>query len=235
MPASELAGLRAEIANEQDQARLDLAYNFGTRSRETSSYRTVKTYTEYAQKALDEGCPDVAEKLLTRARLTHRQQLEGQRKVVYFLGVVIGIAACGVIQALLGSLHSFGDDVPHDRPGQLILFAGMGTLASVLTRLNRFEMKRYATRTLVLISGASRPLVSIFTAFGVYAVLTSGLIGVTVNGQSIDSLSDQAYWAAAFLCGFSERFGQRVLSSAADKIAGPGDDRPQLAADESRG
>ena len=198
----------------------DLAYNWGGRSRKTSSYRSVETSTRHALEALDGGSPEVAEKLLDRARLTHMQQLEGQRKVVYFLGVVIGIIGCGLIQWFLESLNSFGGDLPQSRPSQIILFAGMGTLASVLTRLNRFEMRRYATRTLVLISGASRPLVSIFTAFGVYAVLTSGLIGVTVNGKSIDQLSDQAYWAVAFLCGFSERFGQRVLSNAADTIAG---------------
>jgi hypothetical protein len=198
----------------RDLALYAFGYSWGT-----SGYQSVETSTRHALEALNGGSPDVAKRLLDQARLRHLQQLEGQRKVVYFLGVVIGIAACGAIQWFLESVNSFGGDLPQSRPSQLILFAGMGTLASVLTRLNRFEMKRYATRTLVLISGASRPLVSIFTAFGVYAVLTSGLIGVTVNGKSIDQLSDQAYWAVAFLCGFSERFGQRVLSNAADTIS----------------
>jgi hypothetical protein len=220
MTAAEAAGMRADIANEEEQALRDLAFNAFGHSWSTSGYRSVETSTRHALEALEGGSPSVAEHLLARARLTHLQQLEGQRKVVYFLGVVIGIVGCGAIQWFLESVNSFGGDLPQSRPSQIILFAGMGTLASVLTRLNRFEMKRYATRTLVLISGASRPLVSIFTAFGVYAVLTSGLIGVTVNGKGIDQLSDQAYWAVAFLCGFSERFGQRVLSNAADTIAG---------------
>jgi sulfite exporter TauE/SafE len=233
MTASAAAGMRASIAHEQDQALRDLAFNAFGHSWHTSGFQSVETSTRHAAEALEGGSPEVAEKLLNRAKLTHAQQLEGQRKVVYFLGVVVGIIGCGLIQWFLESVNSFGGDLPQGRPSQLILFAGMGTLASVLTRLNRFEMKRYATRTLVLISGASRPLVSIFTAFGVYAVLTSGLIGVTVNGHSIDQLSDQAYWAVAFLCGFSERFGQRVLSNAGDTIAGAAGSHPSTAEPEN--
>jgi hypothetical protein len=98
----------------------------------------------------------------------------------------------------------------------------MGTPASVLTRIGQFKVDVYPTRPLVLISGASRPLVAAFVAFATYVFLRSDLATVTVNGNNVSDVSNATfiYLSAAFLCGFSERFGKHVIDQASSAFGG---------------
>ena len=100
------------------------------------------------------------------------------------MGVTLGIGLLAGLQlALHGAIGSLNGVITEDFALQIVLFAGMGTLASVLTRIGQFRVEVYATRPLVLISGASRPLVAVFVAFGTYAFLRSDLATVTVERE----------------------------------------------------
>jgi hypothetical protein len=230
--------LKVDIRNVVEQADVDLNIHLrrpvrtrtasGEKARwgwtswdwRTRGYHAVETTAKHAAAALQEGAPVAAKRLWRRAQATYEEQLEGQRKLVYFLGVLFGIAGCAVVQRILhDNLASwFGKTLTESRADQLIVFASMGTLASVLTRLNRFRLHNYATRNLVFISGASRPLVSVFMTFGVYAAFQSGLLGITINGKSASNFGATGYWTLAFLTGFSERFGTNILQGVADRF-----------------
>jgi hypothetical protein len=230
--------LKVDIRNVVEQADVDLNIHLRRPARTTTpdgekgrwgwtnwdwhtrGYHSVETTAKHAAVALQEGAPVAAKGLWKRAQATYEEQLEGQRKLVYFLGVLFGIVGCAIVQRILhDNLASwFGKTLTEGRADQLIVFASMGTLASVLTRLNRFRLQNYATRNLVFISGASRPLVAVFMTFGVYAAFQSGLLGITINGKSASNFGASGYWTLAFLTGFSERFGTNILQGVADRF-----------------
>jgi hypothetical protein len=212
--------LRASIQNVHRQAYTDLAL-FG-RFR-WAGYASVQSKLLIAAEALQNGARRRAEELMHEARATYREQLAAQRKVSYLSGVVLGIGLLAALQfALQHSIDSLGGVITEQFALQIVVFAGMGTLASVLTRLSQFRVDVYATRSLVVISGASRPLVAAFVAFATYTLFRSNLEPITVNGTDLANVNDAVYvyLTAAFLCGFSERFGKDVIDRAATVISG---------------
>jgi len=214
--------VRASIQNVHRQAYTDLAL-FG-RFR-WAGYSSVQSKLRIAAEALQNGARRRAEELVHEAQATYREQLAAQRKVWYLTGVALGIGLLAILQfTLQRSIDSLGGVITEQFALQIVVFAGMGTLASVLTRLNQFHIDVYATRSLVVISGASRPLVSAFAAFATYTIFRSNLEPITINGTDLANVNDAAYvyLTAAFLCGFSERFGKDVIDKAATALGGGG-------------
>jgi hypothetical protein len=212
----------ASIRNVHRQAYIDLAFLGRCR---WNGYKSVESKLRIAATALQGGAQAQAQALVDEARATYKEQLAAQRKVSYLVGVTLGIGLLAGLQlALHGAIGSLNGVITEDFALQMVLFAGMGTLASVLTRIGQFRVEVYATRPLVLISGASRPLVAVFVAFATYAFLRSDLATVTVNGNNVSDVSSATfiYLSAAFLCGFSERFGKHVIDQAATALGGGG-------------
>ena len=212
--------VRASIQNVHRQAYTDLALLGRFR---WAGYASVQGKLLIAAEALQNGARRRAEDLVKEARATYREQLAAQRKVSYLAGVVLGIGLLALLQlALNHSIGSFSGVITEQFALQMVLFAGMGTLASVLTRIGQFKMDTYATRSLVVISGASRPLVAAFVAFATYAFLRSDLATLTVNGNNVSDVGNATfiYLSAAFLCGFSERFGKHVIDQASSAFGG---------------
>jgi hypothetical protein len=212
--------VRALIQNVHRQAYTDLALLGRFR---WAGYSSVESKLRIAAEALQHGARAQAGELVEEARATYREQLAAQRKVSYLAGVVLGIGLLALLQlALHHSIGSLSGVITEQFALQMVLFAGMGTLASVLTRIGQFKMDTYATRSLVVISGASRPLVAAFVAFATYAFLRSNLATVTVNGNNVSDVSNATfiYLSAAFLCGFSERFGKHVIDQATSAFGG---------------
>ena len=210
----------ASIRNIHRQAYIDLAFVGRCR---WNGYKSVESKLRIAATALQGGAVSQAQELVDEARATYKEQLAAQRKVSYLIGVGLGIGLLALLQlALNHSIGSLSGVITEDFALQMILFAGMGTLASVLTRIGQFKVDVYATRPLVLISGASRPLVAAFVAFATYAFLRSDLATVTVNGTNVSDASNATfiYLSAAFLCGFSERFGKHVIDQASSAFGG---------------
>jgi hypothetical protein len=212
--------VRASIQNVHRQAYTDLALLGRFR---WAGYASVQSKLVIAAEALQHGARRRAEELVHEAQATYREQLAAQRKVWYLTGVAIGIGLLAALQlALHSSIDSLGGIITEQFALQIVVFAGMGTLASVLTRLSQFRIDVYATRTLVVISGASRPLVAAFVAFATYTIFRSNLEPITVNGTDLADVDNAAYiyLTAAFLCGFSERFGKDVIDRAATALGG---------------
>ena len=213
----------ASIRNVHRQAYIDLAFLGRCR---WNGYKSVESKLRIAATALQGGAQAQAQALVDEARATYKEQLAAQRKVSYLVGVTLGIGLlAGLRLALHGAIGSLNGVITEDFALQIVLFAGMGTLASVLTRIGQFRVEVYATRPLVLISGASPPLVAVFVAFGTLpAFLRSDLATVTVNGNNVSDVSSATfiYLSAAFLCGFSERFGKHVIDQAASALGGGG-------------
>jgi hypothetical protein len=225
LPPDATAGdkaLVAEIRTIHRQAYTDLAFIGRCR---WAGYNSVESKLRIAAESLQAGLHDEAKRLVTSAQATYREQLGAQRKVWYLWGVLIGIGLLGVlVVALHAASSSLGDVISQQFAFQLLIFAGMGTLASVLMRLGSFKMETYATRVLVMISGISRPLVAVFVTFAMYTILKSHLQTVTVNGNDLTNVdkSSYVYFTAAFLCGFSERFGKDLISRAGGAFGGGG-------------
>jgi hypothetical protein len=206
--------LVAEIRTIHRQAYTDLAFIDRCR---WAGYNSVESKLRIAAESLQAGLHDEAKRLVTSAQATYREQLGAQRKIWYLWGVLIGIALLGVLVVALHTASStLGNVISQKFALQLLIFAGMGTLASVLMRLGSFTIETYATRVLVMISGISRPLVAVFVTFAMYTILKSHLQTVTVNGNDLTNVdkSSYVYFTAAFLCGFSERFGKDLISRA---------------------
>jgi hypothetical protein len=210
----------ASIRNIHRQAYVDLTLLGRYR---WNGYKSVESKLRIAAAALQGGAQAQAQALVDEARATYKEQLAAQRKVSYLGGVMLGIGVLAVLQlALHGAIGSLSGVITEDFALQLVLFAGMGTLASVLTRIGQFKVETYATRSLVVISGASRPLVAAFVAFAAYAFLRSDLATVIVNGTNVSDAQNATfiYLSAAFLCGFSERFGRHVIDQASSAFGG---------------
>jgi hypothetical protein len=96
-------------------------------------------------------------------------------------------------------------------------FAGMGTVVSVLTRLRSLDLTDETSRNLVLISGASRPLIAVIFASVTFVMLKHQMIplqiGTPSSGSPAPSGQAGLVLVASFLCGFSERFATDLLSS----------------------
>ena len=212
--------LVAEIRTIHRQAYTDLAFIGRCR---WAGYNSVESKLRIAGESLQAGLHDEAKRLVTSAQATYREQLGAQRKIWYLWGVLIGIALLGVLVVALNTASStLGNVISQKFALQLLIFAGMGTLASVLMRLGSFNIDTYATRVLVMISGISRPLVAVFVTFAMYTILKSHLQTVTVNGNDLTNVDKSAYvyFTAAFLCGFSERFGKDLISRAGGAFGG---------------
>lgn len=234
LPANATAAdmaLRAEIRTIHRQAYTDLAFIDRCR---WAGYNSVESKLRIAAESLQAGLHDEAARLVASAQATYREQLGAQRKIWYLWGVLIGIGLLGVlVLALHAASNSLGNVISQQFALQLLLFAGMGTLASVLMRLGSFKIETYATRVLVMISGISRPLVAVFVTFAMYTILKSHLQTVTVNGKDLTNVnqSSYVYFTAAFLCGFSERFGKDLISRASGAF-GAGGAAPAHAQDD---
>jgi hypothetical protein len=212
--------LVAEIRTIHRQAYTDLAFIDRCR---WAGYNSVESKLRIGAESLQAGLYDEAKRLVTSAQATYREQLGAQRKIWYLWGVLIGIGLLGGLVVGLHAASSSLDNVISQQFAlQLLIFAGMGTLASVLMRLGSFSIETYATRVLVMISGISRPLVAVFVTFAMYTILKSHLQTVTVNGNDLTNVdkSSYVYFTAAFLCGFSERFGKDLISRAGGAFGG---------------
>ena len=141
----------ASIRNVHRQAYIDLAFLGRCR---WNGYKSVESKLRIAATALQGGAQAQAQALVDEARATYKEQLAAQRKVAYLVGVTLGIGLLAGLQlALHGAIGSLNGVITEDFALQMVLFAGMGTLASVLTRIGQFRVEVYATRPLVLIIG----------------------------------------------------------------------------------
>ena len=149
--------------------------------------------------------------LYKHAEALFQQHLQGKNRLMYLAGVAIGIAVLVLVAVVAPRLPagvSFAID-PGTIPA-LLLFSGLGSIVSVLTRLNSLDLVKEISRPILMISGAGRPFVAGAFALVIYMALSSGLISISIQQPGVSPAA--RYLVIAFLCGFSERFAQDILS-----------------------
>ena len=147
--------------------------------------------------------------LYAQAQAIFSRYLQSRNRLWYVCGVLSGVLllvgfALGARLLLPAGLSQA---VRPDLLTTLIFFAGLGSTVSVLLRLSKLDVAREILRTVLFISGMGRPFVATAFALVVYLLLHNKLIGVSLTSET-----DGTYFVIAFLCGFSERFAQDLLS-----------------------
>jgi hypothetical protein len=157
-----------------------------------------------------------AQMLFHRAETAYVLYNQVRNRMVYLSGSIVGIGAA-LLLGLLILLTSISTGVPSDlliAPKLLIiivLFSGIGSTTSVLTRLSSIDLREEISKFLVFVSGFSKPFVATAFAVVVYLILKNKIVGITV-GSGSDGDNDGVYAVTSFLCGFSERFASDIIS-----------------------
>jgi hypothetical protein len=189
-----------------------------------SSVRTLKPKTpereevksllrNAGQVAVQNNLESLARVLCHRAQIAYFHHLQAKNRLRYLLGVVIGVFAAGafIIGLLLGVSSHLEFFITRSLLIVLPLFAGMGSIASVLTRLSSIDLKQETNTFLIIVSGATRPVVAIFFAIVVYLILDLKIVDVQF-GSSPAEKRNGLYLVISFLCGFSERFAEDIIA-----------------------
>jgi hypothetical protein len=155
------------------------------------------------------------ETLLARAAAVHERALVARNRLQYIAGTICGVVVLSVAVIAAAALAHYGitSVAPPDVLLTLFAFAAVGSVTSVLMRLSRLNLREETSRGLLMLSGASKPLVAIAFASMVYIVLKYKLVAISLGtGEGLGQAANEAaYWIAAFLAGFSERLGSDIV------------------------
>ncbi len=196
----------------------------------TPEYEGVAGLLVRAGELLREGFTAAAGAQVDEAATTYRKYVDGRTRRNYLVWAVVGAA---VALALLVALQASGwidGLIPRDLGYQIGIFATIGALTSIMTRINDLDLTSQVTRVSIWISGGVRPFVAIGVALVAYVMIDSGL--VSIAPQTLDP--DRLAVIVAFLCGFSERFANEFLDRGGalvphgpDTTAGDGGAQPR--------
>ena len=159
------------------------------------------------------GDPVRAREALVKAVDAFQTDVQTKNRLIYLVGTLLGTVILAFVTATvlaLAQLPVFGGGDTLASPPTIIplfVFAGLGSTASVLSRLETINLREEMRRQWVLVSAGTRPLLAVAYASVAYVILSRGL--VTFSGFDTNAV----IWVAAFLCGFSERFGVDLLAS----------------------
>jgi hypothetical protein len=171
------------------------------------------------------------EKELRELERFYRRAGEASGRIVYFWGMMIGVAALTGIAAAGIALLELNGDLDFDSANQQNLFASyaMGAVGAVVSALSRMASGRRAQFSLDFEVGRApirrvasfRPLIGAVFAL----VLYFALLGDLIQLGSEDGEEPLEYYAVlSFFAGFSERWVRGVLAPVA-QLAG-GDEPP---------
>jgi hypothetical protein len=156
--------------------------------------------------------PKVARTLLDHAEAVYHQHIQAKNRLHYLGGILAGIVIILGLGFLLSWLFSSPDSViPSTMLPTILLFAGMGSITSVLTRLSSIDLRDQTSLWMIIISGMARPVTGLFFALVVYLVLSLRIVDFHI-GAGTDPSPPALFLIAAFMSGFSERFAQDILS-----------------------
>jgi predicted membrane channel-forming protein YqfA (hemolysin III family) len=150
--------------------------------------------------------------ILEEAERVYYHHNQTKNRIRYLLGVISGIAVAACVGATSRLLaRSLDQYIPTQLLMLLFVFAGIGSVTSVLTRISSIDLKNETSNFSVFLSGFSRPLIAIFFALIVYLILDTKILDMKL-GNPTDSRGGAIYLVTSFLCGFSERFAQDIIS-----------------------
>ncbi len=139
---------------------------------------------------LNEEWLEQGSKLCTDARELLEHYLEHdvavRNRIYYLIGLTIGVFLLVLIIFIPYRFEKFLE--PYFSAHLLVficLFAGMGSIASILTRILKMEeLKQEIAPSATIVSAAGRPVVEIFFAIVIFLILEHGI--VTINIGSAD-------------------------------------------------
>ena len=159
---------------------------------------------------------DRERKELAKAATYYRHAANGQAQIAYFAGMAAVAVAIAFIALIVLA-------VTWDGGVAAVVAGAAGAVISVTQRINNgdFELEYDVGRSYAFFLGALRPLIGGTFALIIYFAFTSGITHLPVS--SSDPASDRrlAILVVSFLAGFSERWAQDTLATAAPKGAAP--------------
>jgi len=149
--------------------------------------------------------------LYAKALAAYYFHLQSANRLKYLLGMVIGVGVSIAFGTGLQYISNYlSPIISNEMLILIVLFSGMGSIASVLTRLSDIDLRQQTSNFMVMISGGTKPLVAIFFSLVVYIILKLKILDIHFG--SSEQNGDGIYLVASFLCGFSERFAKDILS-----------------------
>lgn len=129
-------------------------------------------------------------------------------------GVVGGIFFASELIELAGKPTAYNLTDPATI-ASLCFFSLVGSLTSIFMRSSKLDLRTDDSLAYVLISGFVQPFIALGFVAVLFIIIKYQVLGITVSAEHLDGV----LWAAAFLCGFSERFAPGILDSAAATFA----------------
>lgn len=148
--------------------------------------------------------------ILKEAEDVYFHHNQTRNRIRYLSGALAGVVAAGALGAALLLVSKPMEQIVTRQMLVLILvFAGIGSVTSVLTRISSIDLKEETSKFSVFVSGLSRPVVAMVLAVVVYLIVNGKILDIKV-GSSSDPLA--TFLVISFLCGFSERFAQDIVA-----------------------
>jgi hypothetical protein len=170
----------------------------------------------------------IAAELHTLEVLRHdyRQAANGDAQLVYFAGMVIGIAGLALLYLLAGGILHAEEQVEDATIIGCLVAGAVGAVVSVIARVNSgsFALDSDVARGYTLFLGGLRPVIG--SVFGLlsYFALTSGFVEIFRLPAGDDIKRFYFLCVIAFAAGFSERWAQDRLTGG---LTGRGRDKDQ--------
>jgi hypothetical protein len=154
---------------------------------------------------------------LDSARRRLRADIQRRVQSRYWQGAIVGLAMVALISTVVGLIFWWkGANAAY---GIAIPAGGLGALVSLLQRMSsdQLVLDIDASRDLLELFGAVRPLIGAVFGLAITALLAGGLIPAI----QIPEGQELAFYAGVgFLAGFNERWAQDMLKSSSDRVAG---------------
>jgi len=151
---------------------------------------------------------------LTELRHGYRQAANGDAQLVYFAGMVVGIAGLVLLYLVAGGILHSREQIEDATIVGCLVAGAVGAVVSVIARVNSgsFALDSDVARGYTLFLGGLRPVIG--SVFGVlsYFALTSGVVEVFRIPTGDDIKRFYFLCVVAFAAGFSERWAQDTLT-----------------------
>jgi hypothetical protein len=163
--------------------------------------------------------PKASRALLQRAEAVYFQHIQARNRLRYLIGMLVGILTMIAFGMMILRVSGVLEGVlPTKILPFVLLFAGMGAMTSVLTRLSSIDLRDQTSLPMVFISGMARPIAAVFFSLVVSLVLALRIFEIHVGTADPDTVQPALFLISAFLCGFSERFAQDVLAKVGGEV-----------------
>lgn len=171
----------------------------------------------------------IAQQLLDRAEATYLQGMQAKNRVAYVLYAAIGgFATFGLSLSLWWILQlqvqhwpiSMQLKLPNfDTTFKILGLATLGNLASTSMRMAGIDLKLERNKSSIFLLAITKGVLAISFSIIIFIILSHGIVSI---GSAPSNHDNSVLLAAAFLCGFSERFASDIL----EKIPGVSSDTP---------